>query len=119
MNDINLMYFKDRSRAELFVADFILTYLVGKDINEIWQIKNPMGLLTKILEENGRQAPESRLDRNSCQKFFYVFFDNRLLWATGVSSVLSTYVVGVYSNKEFLGKSRNIDLIDMINDSLF
>ncbi|CAF0963210.1 unnamed protein product, partial [Adineta ricciae] len=78
----------NRSRAELFVADFILTHLVGKDINEIWQIKNPMGLLTKVLEEDGRQAPESRL-----------------IWATGVSSVLSTYIVGVYSNKEFLGKS--------------
>ncbi|CAF0794435.1 unnamed protein product [Rotaria sordida] len=78
----------DRSRAELFVSDFILTHLVGKDINEIWHIKNPMGLLTKVLEENGRQAPESRL-----------------IWATGVSSVLSTYIVGVYSNKEFLGKS--------------
>ncbi|CAF3943488.1 unnamed protein product [Rotaria magnacalcarata] len=77
-----------RSRADVFVADFILTHLVGKDINEIWQVKNPMGLLTKVLEENGRQAPESRL-----------------IWATGVSSVLSTYVVGVYSNKEFLGKS--------------
>ncbi|CAF1407184.1 unnamed protein product [Adineta steineri] len=47
-----------------------------------------MGLLTKVLEENGQQAPESRL-----------------IWATGVSSVLSTYVVGIYSNKEFLGKS--------------
>ncbi|CAF4066593.1 unnamed protein product [Adineta steineri] len=78
----------DRHRAELFVADFILTHLVGKDINEIWHIKNPMGLLTKVLEENGQQAPESRL-----------------IWATGVSSVLSTYVVGIYSNKEFLGKS--------------
>lgn len=53
---------KDRSRAELFVSDFILTHLVGKDINEIWYIKNPMGLLTKILEENGRQAPESRFE---------------------------------------------------------
>ena len=49
-----------RSRAELFVADFLLTYLVGKDLNEIWQVKNPMGLLTKVLEENGRAAPESR-----------------------------------------------------------
>ncbi|CAF3377192.1 unnamed protein product [Rotaria sp. Silwood1] len=78
----------NQSRAELFVADFILTHLVGKDMNEIWHVKNPMGLLTTVLEENGRQAPESRL-----------------IWATGVSSVLSTYVVGVYSNKEFLGKS--------------
>jgi hypothetical protein len=41
-----------------------LTYLVGKDINEIWHVKNPMGLLTKVLEENGRQAPESRLVTN-------------------------------------------------------
>ena len=52
--------FKDRPRAELFVGDFVLTHLVGKDINEIWHVKNPMGLLTKVLEESGRQAPESR-----------------------------------------------------------
>ena len=29
-----------------------------------------------------------------------------MIWATGVSSALSTYIVGVYSNKEFLGKSN-------------
>ncbi|CAF0778618.1 unnamed protein product [Didymodactylos carnosus] len=78
----------DQQRAEAFTADFILTHLVGKDINEIWHISNPMGLLSKILEANGRQPAESRL-----------------IWATGVSSVLSTYVVGVYSGKEFLGKN--------------
>lgn len=33
-------------------------------------------------------------------------FNHRLIWATGVSSVLSTYIVGIYSNKEFLGKSK-------------
>jgi hypothetical protein len=85
-------------------------------MNEIWHIKNPMGLLTKTLEENGRQAPESRLDENSKPNFVYFFFDYRLLWTTGVSSVLSTYVVGVYSNKEFLGKSRRIYLINWIYD---
>ena len=38
----------------------------------------------------------------------------RLIWATGVSSALSTYVVGVYSNKEFLGKSaaENLSLAE-------
>jgi hypothetical protein len=33
-----------------------------------------MGLLTKTLEENGRQAPESRLDENSKPNFVYFFF---------------------------------------------
>jgi hypothetical protein len=32
-----------------------------------------MGLLTKTLEENGRQAPESRLDENSKPNFVYFF----------------------------------------------
>lgn len=44
------------------------------------------------------------------------FLYNRLIWATGVSSVLSTYVVGVYSNKEFLGKSK--EMFNIINESL-
>ena len=68
-----------------------------------------MGLLAKVLEENGRQAPESRFDskqRAYTYSFMLFFFHHRLIWATGVSSVLATYVVGVYSNKEFLGKSE-------------
>ena len=93
---------------------------MGKDINELWQIKNPMGLLTKILEENGRQAPESRFEENSSSNLFEFFLLNdRLLWATGVSSVLATYVVGVYSNKEFLGKSKGMDWTDLIEARSF
>jgi len=42
----------------------VLTYLIGKDINEIWEVKNPMGLLAKVLEADGRQAPESRFDQS-------------------------------------------------------
>jgi hypothetical protein len=72
---IDFNSFQNRSRAELFVADFILTYLVGKDINEIWHVKNPMGLLTKVLEENGRQAPESRLDKNLYNYFSINFIE--------------------------------------------
>jgi hypothetical protein len=37
-----------------------------------------MGLLTKVLEENGRQAPESRLDTNeyySNKSFAYFIID--------------------------------------------
>jgi large subunit ribosomal protein L44 len=40
-------------RAHLFINDFILSQLIGKDINEIWEIRNPMGVLVNELKKQG------------------------------------------------------------------
>uniref|UniRef100_A0A0B6ZRL0 Large ribosomal subunit protein mL44 n=1 Tax=Arion vulgaris TaxID=1028688 RepID=A0A0B6ZRL0_9EUPU len=79
---------KGKERAEKFVRDFVLTQLVGKDITEMWELINPMGLLTAVLAVSGRGAPESRL-----------------LWKSGVSTVMSLYWVGIYSDKQLVAKS--------------
>lgn len=75
-------------RSELFVQDFILTQLVGKSISDVWVIKNPMGILTEILKKQQRGLPEPRL-----------------LWGSGSETILSTYMVGIYSDKELIGQS--------------
>mmetsp|Transcript_15691 Transcript_15691/g.27357 ORF Transcript_15691/g.27357 Transcript_15691/m.27357 type:complete len:124 (+) Transcript_15691:122-493(+) len=54
----------------------------------MWKLDNPMGLLTALLQSRGMASPESRL-----------------LWQTGCSSIMSLYHVGIYSNKELIGKS--------------
>ena len=37
--------------------------LVGKDINEMWMLDNPMGLLTALLQSRGMASPESRYNK--------------------------------------------------------
>jgi hypothetical protein len=37
-----------------------LDQLVGKDLNDIWEISNPMGVLTNILANQNKGLPESR-----------------------------------------------------------
>ena len=45
----------------MFVNDFVLTQLIGKDINEIWEIKNPMTLMLEDLNKKGiKNQPKSR-----------------------------------------------------------
>lgn len=33
----------------MFVLDFIIPQLVGKDINELWDVNDPMGILAALL----------------------------------------------------------------------
>jgi large subunit ribosomal protein L44 len=81
-----LLQNQDAARAQLFVQDFVLTQLIGADVNDIWEIVNPMGVLAAILEREGRGAPEPRLIRES-----------------GRTTIEAVYVVGIYSDKKFLG----------------
>ncbi|PIK42320.1 putative 39S ribosomal protein L44, mitochondrial [Apostichopus japonicus] len=53
---------------------------------DIWGPEDPMGLLVRLLEEDGRSPPESRLLREASKNTYTPLF-----------------MVGVYSNKELLG----------------
>jgi hypothetical protein len=44
------LFIQGEHRAEMFVLDFIVPQLVGKDINELWTVDNPMGLLAALLK---------------------------------------------------------------------
>ncbi|XP_014774257.2 39S ribosomal protein L44, mitochondrial [Octopus bimaculoides] len=75
-------------RAERFVNHFILPHLIDKDINDLWPIDNPMGLLKSILLQNKRGPPEPRLIHQSASQ-----------------TIMSLYWVAIYGDKEMIGKA--------------
>ncbi|CAL1542288.1 unnamed protein product [Lymnaea stagnalis] len=79
---------KGQERAECFVRDFVLPQLISKDINELWELINPMGLLSAVLALIGKGPPEPRL-----------------LWKSATNTIMSLYWVGIYSDKQLIGKS--------------
>ena len=83
-----------QERAETFVRDFVLPQLIGKDINEMWSLHNPMGLLVACLGLAGRGEPEPRL-----------------LWKSGSSTMMSLYWVGIYSDKQLISKAPGETLL--------
>jgi len=52
--------YQNQQQAELFVQDFIITQLVGKDVLELCAFNNPMGLLADVLQQLGQPEPEPR-----------------------------------------------------------
>ncbi|XP_052075709.1 39S ribosomal protein L44, mitochondrial-like isoform X1 [Mytilus californianus] len=79
---------QNEERAGLFVRDFVASQLAGKNLMEIWDVKNPMGLLSSALSMQGRGPPEPRL-----------------LWQSASATMLSLYHVGIYSDKQLIGRS--------------
>ena len=58
-----------------------------QDINEIWEMSDPMAALATVLSNDGRGEPESRL-----------------LWAAGKDTMMACFHIGVYSDRELLGQ---------------
>lgn len=73
-------------RCQAFVRDFVVAQLVGKDIDSIWKIENPMAVLADILHQSNQGEPEPRL-----------------IFQSGKETIQAVYHVGVYSDKEFMG----------------
>ncbi|XP_006890379.1 PREDICTED: 39S ribosomal protein L44, mitochondrial [Elephantulus edwardii] len=74
-------------RAALFIQDFLITQLTGKELFEIWKIVNPMGLLMEELQKRKVSAPECRLTRQS-----------------GSTTALPLYFVGLYCDKKLIAE---------------
>ncbi|KAK7075213.1 39S ribosomal protein L44, mitochondrial [Halocaridina rubra] len=74
------------SRCHIFVKDFVLTQLVGKNIYDIWKIEDPVSILSNILLQNGREA-----------------FEPRLVFQSGKNTIQAVYQVAVYCEKQFMG----------------
>ncbi|MCJ8739762.1 hypothetical protein PDJAM_G00050850 [Pangasius djambal] len=72
-------------RAGLFIRDFLVTQLIGKDLFDVWKVVNPMGILVQELSRRGASLPEPRL-----------------LQSSGASTVLPLYFVGLYCDKKLL-----------------
>lgn len=74
-------------RAALFIRDFLITQMTGKELFEMWTIVNPMGLLVEELKKRNISAPESRLTRQS-----------------GSTTALPLYFVGLYCDKRLIAE---------------
>uniref|UniRef100_A0A8D0BPN4 Large ribosomal subunit protein mL44 n=1 Tax=Salvator merianae TaxID=96440 RepID=A0A8D0BPN4_SALMN len=74
-------------RTELFVRDFFLPQLIGKELFEVWNVTNPMGLLVEELTKRNMSAPEPRLTRQS-----------------GARTALPLHFVGLYCDKKLLAE---------------
>ncbi|KRZ34367.1 Uncharacterized protein T4B_831 [Trichinella pseudospiralis] len=83
-----ILFDGNKAEAEYFIQDFVLTQLINVDINELWYFKEPLKILTAILEKNNRGIPEPRILRSS-----------------GEFTVTPVYVVGIYSDKKLIGES--------------
>ncbi|NP_001264343.1 39S ribosomal protein L44, mitochondrial precursor [Gallus gallus] len=81
-------------RAGLFVRDFLIPQLIGKDLFEIWEVVNPMGLLVEELAKRNISAPEPRITRQ-----------------LGVSTVLPLYFVGLYCDKKIIAEGPGETLL--------
>ena len=71
----------------MLINDFLLTQLIDVDINEIWEIKNPMGLL---IDECKRELKSSSKP------------ESRLIWSNGMNNPTGVFVVGIYLDKKRL-----------------
>ncbi|XP_004457432.1 large ribosomal subunit protein mL44 [Dasypus novemcinctus] len=74
-------------RTAVFIRDFLITQLTGKELFEIWTIINPMGLLVEELKKRNISPPESRLTRQS-----------------GSTTALPLYFVGLYCDRKLIAE---------------
>ncbi|XP_008824045.1 39S ribosomal protein L44, mitochondrial [Nannospalax galili] len=74
-------------RTALFIRDFLITQMTGKELFEMWSVMNPMGLLVEELKKRNFSAPESRLTRQS-----------------GSTTALPLYFVGLYCDKKLIAE---------------
>ncbi|NXG84490.1 RM44 protein, partial [Stercorarius parasiticus] len=81
-------------KTGIFVRDFFIPQLIGKDLFEIWEVVNPMGLLEEELTKRNMSSPEPRITRQ-----------------LGVSTVLPLYFVGLYCDKKIIAEGPGETLL--------
>ncbi|KFQ49463.1 hypothetical protein N333_07069, partial [Nestor notabilis] len=81
-------------KTGIFVRDFFIPQLIGKDLFEIWKVVNPMGLLVEELTKRNISSPEPRITRQ-----------------LGVSTVLPLYFVGLYCDKKIIAEGPGETLL--------
>ncbi|KAL6257168.1 hypothetical protein P5V15_012099 [Pogonomyrmex californicus] len=76
----------DVNHTANFVRDFLIVILAEKDLTEIWNPSQPVELLNDVLRKQNRSPAEPRL-----------------IGHAGQNTLLVTYHVAMYSDKQFLG----------------
>ncbi|XP_010138536.1 PREDICTED: 39S ribosomal protein L44, mitochondrial, partial [Buceros rhinoceros silvestris] len=78
----------------IFVRDFFIPQLIGKDLFEMWDVVNPMGLLVEELTRRNVSPPEPRITRQ-----------------LGVSTVLPLHFVGLFCDKKIIAEGPGETLL--------
>lgn len=76
----------NKERIEIFIRDFLVSQLNGKDIFELWDLRSPYKYLKTLAKEKGLSELEPRLCNESAS-----------------NTILANYQVGVYCNKKLIG----------------
>ncbi|XP_076630806.1 mitochondrial ribosomal protein L44 [Colletes latitarsis] len=76
----------NEDHASTFIQDFLIVGLASKDLSEIWCPTEPFIMLNDIIFNETKAFVEPRLIRQA-----------------GKNTILSSYQIAVYSNKQFLG----------------
>ncbi|XP_028925457.1 39S ribosomal protein L44, mitochondrial [Ornithorhynchus anatinus] len=74
-------------RTAVFIRDFLIPQMTGKELFEMWKVVNPMGLLEDEMTKRNVPIPEPRLTRQS-----------------GSSTVLPVYFVGLYCDQKLIAE---------------
>lgn len=69
-------------RSQLFVKDFLLCQLNGKEVYDIWAPESPLDYLTSLVK--------SEIEPRLCNQ-------------SATNTILANYQVGLYSQKKLLG----------------
>lgn len=85
-----LLQCQGEKRAEWFVRDFIVTKLEGLDVNDFLELDDALKVVEDILKRDGVGTPEPRL-----------------IHEAGVNTLLATYSVGIFANKQMLGFGKS------------
>ncbi|XP_063771665.1 large ribosomal subunit protein mL44 [Pseudophryne corroboree] len=81
-------------KTGLFLQDFLIPQMIGKDLFDHWSIIDPMSLLVEQLAQRNIPLPESRLTKQS-----------------GASTVLPVYFVGLYCDKTLIAEGPGETII--------
>ncbi|XP_015182666.1 PREDICTED: uncharacterized protein F02A9.4b [Polistes dominula] len=95
----------DANHAAIFVRDFLITILADKELPSVWIPSNPLQELNDLLSKEGRGLAEPRI-----------------IGEAGVNTLLASYHVAVYSDKQCLGigcgvtvnEAKEVALIDAL-----
>lgn len=79
----------DANHAANFVKDFLIVILSEKDLTEIWNPAEPVGILNDVLQKQNRAPAEPRL-----------------IGQAGQNTLLAVYHIAMYSDKKFLGSGK-------------
>lgn len=79
----------DVTHASNFIRDFLIIILAEKDLTEIWKPTQPVEILNNVLREQNKSPAEPRL-----------------IAQAGQNTLLVSYHIGMYSDKQFLGSGK-------------